>query len=233
MNNLFSNFFPENILAFVGTNEMDFFLSEDQGDLSEDQKKYLSVKLGFDVPAVVNIRQVHGNRVVLVDEKVDKYRAEEADAIITDLKNVPIAIRTADCLPVFVYSPAHEVVGIIHAGWRSTHKEIIKETLSLMSKEWKTEPHDIKMAFGPAIRVDSCDVEQSFKKYFDEEVVKKGDKYYFDLAQANKNQALKLGVKEDNIFDCGICTFKSQNYFSFRGGDVDKGRMISLMMIKE
>ena len=42
----------------------------------------------------------------------------EADAIITNLKNVVIGILTADCVPVLIYDPIKRAAGVAHAGWK-------------------------------------------------------------------------------------------------------------------
>ena len=61
------------------------------------------------------LRQVHGARVVVVEHPGDG-RGEEADALVSTLPGVGLAVLTADCAPVALGSP-EGVVGAVHAGW--------------------------------------------------------------------------------------------------------------------
>ena len=230
----FNDFFPPNVIAFISGREFDFTLAKDQEDLSEHQKEQLAQQFSFSLPNIINVRQVHGNKVVHVTEKYIQKNSEieEADGLITNLLNVPIVVRTADCLPIFMYDTAHNGIGIVHAGWKGTQKAIMVEALRLMNKYWKSTPQDIKIAIGPAIRSCCYKVGEEFKKYFPRETVYKVDGFYLDLTLVNKNQLLKLGVKEKNIFDSRICTHCQKEYFSFRREGEKAGRMISLMMLK-
>ena len=63
------------------------------------------------------LRQVHGQRVVIVDHPGDR-RSEEADAAVTACASAALVVRTADCAPVALASP-EGVVGVVHAGWRA------------------------------------------------------------------------------------------------------------------
>ncbi|HNV24275.1 MAG TPA: polyphenol oxidase family protein [Candidatus Omnitrophota bacterium] len=229
---LFKDFFPSEVLVYHSERKKDFVLASDADDLTEEQKDFLSLELGFQVNTVVIVRQIHGNDIVIVDEKKEKYPIEEADGLITQLSNVPLAIRTADCVPIFVYDTAHQVMGLFHAGWKSTQAKILVEGLNILQRKWQTKSEDVKVAFGPCIHRESCEVKEFFKDYFPREVFEKEGKVYLDLPLANKHQAMEWGVKENNILDSGIDTFTSAHCFSYRRGDVEKGRMLSLMMKK-
>ncbi len=56
----------------------------------------------------------------------------EADAFITNEPGLPIAIRTADCVPVFIYDPVKRVIALAHAGWKGTHKHIAAKTVKTL-----------------------------------------------------------------------------------------------------
>ncbi len=63
-------------------------------------------------------RQVHGNKVVIVDSPMDAEDIPETDALITAQPNLCICIQTADCVPILLFDPAKKVAAAIHAGWR-------------------------------------------------------------------------------------------------------------------
>lgn len=88
---------------------------------------------------------------------------------------------------------------------------------------YKCEYSDIIVAIGPSISQEKYevggDVYEAFAKSQPENVsqIFKKDlgsgKYFPDLWLANRLQALKLGVREDNIEISGICTFSNPNEF--------------------
>lgn len=61
----------------------------------------------------VTMHQVHGAVVARADGPGP---VGEADAIVTGVRGLPIAVATADCLPVVL--SADGGVGVVHAGWR-------------------------------------------------------------------------------------------------------------------
>ncbi|OGX38558.1 MAG: hypothetical protein A3G91_02640 [Omnitrophica WOR_2 bacterium RIFCSPLOWO2_12_FULL_50_9] len=238
----FRDFFPPQVVTLTSDRSMDFQLPEESPVLSPAQREFLARQLGFKLPAagsprgeVFTIRQVHGNRIVVAG--TESFRIsnapEEADGILTDVPGLPIAVRTADCLPVFIYDPRHEGIGLIHAGWRGTRQQILGETLALMRRHWNSRPADLRIAFGPAIRVCCYQVGQQFREYFPEETVQRDNGYFLDLPAVNKNQILRLGVEARHVFDSAVCTCCEPAYFSHRREGEAAGRMISLMMLKK
>lgn len=90
--------------------------------------------------------QVHGNRVVRATAAGP---LGEADAIVTTVPNVPIAVRVADCAPIALL--ADGVVGVVHAGWRGIVAGVIPATLATMRALGAT---DIEAVLGPCIHAE-------------------------------------------------------------------------------
>ncbi len=67
---------------------------------------------------LLTVHQVHGDRVLTVDAATDPVAlaAEQADALVTTVPGVALAVRVADCLPVLFADAAAGVVGAAHAG---------------------------------------------------------------------------------------------------------------------
>ncbi|MBU1995757.1 MAG: polyphenol oxidase family protein, partial [Candidatus Omnitrophica bacterium] len=189
-----------------------------------------------------NIKQVHGNEIVLIKKDVFKSelvkknisqdRLKAADGIITDFVDLPILIRTADCVPVFLFDEKFKVVGLVHAGWRSTHLGIVKKAVVLTCDEYSSEPDNIRIVFGPAIRSCCYEVGLEFKERFDNSVFERDGRYWFDLVKENIHQLEGLFPQGKNLFDCGICTCCDERYFSYRREGALAGRNLSIMMIK-
>ncbi|MDD4980740.1 MAG: peptidoglycan editing factor PgeF [Candidatus Omnitrophica bacterium] len=212
----------------------------DTKDSLENRKLFLKA-LGIDYQRLVCAKQVHGKTVRYMGED-DKGRGAlsgdtaipDTDALVTDKKNLPLAILTADCLPVFLYDPKTPAIGLAHAGWRSTSFNISGETVKLMRERFHTDAGNFLVGFGPVIRSCCYEVKEELSGFSPCEFIKRGQRYYLDLAVINRKQLLGSGVKEENIFDCGICTVcHNKDFFSYRLEQGSSGRMMSVMMLKD
>jgi hypothetical protein len=164
----------------------------------------------------------------------------KADAIITNQKKLPIAVLTADCVPILLYDYKKNIIAAIHAGWKGAFKGIIKKVINFMlSKGCKS--NSIIAAIGPCIRQGNYNVREDFKKKFIKKdkrnkifFKKKKNTLYFNLPNFVKSQ-LKSN-KITNIDMINIDTFvKKNNFFSarrsLRSNHADYGRNISIIMI--
>ena len=70
---------------------------------------------GLDGHAAAFLKQVHGAEVIHA-EKAGFLGA--GDALVCDRPALPLAIFTADCVPVVVYDPEGGRLALVHAGWR-------------------------------------------------------------------------------------------------------------------
>lgn len=96
------------------------------------------------------LRQVHGGRVVVVDEPGGCSR-EQADAAVSKAPGTALAIFTADCAPV-AFASDNGVIGAAHAGWRSIHSGVITHTVEAM-RVLGAEGR-IQAALGPCIHAE-------------------------------------------------------------------------------
>ena len=185
------------------------------------------------------LHQVHSSKFIFLDKYPSKKKIK-ADAIITNIKKLPIAILTADCAPILLYDNKKNMIAAIHAGWKGAFKGIISKVLNFMIKKG-CETNYITAVIGPCISRNSYNVKENFKKKF----LKKNKKnsvffknrkktIYFDLPNYIKFQ-LKL-MKVSKIEMINIDTFdKKNNFFSARqslnANHDDYGRNISLIMV--
>lgn len=205
----------------------------------KNRKKFLA-PLGIDWRDLICAKQVHGKNVEYVTELKKGSGAldygnsvMDTDGFATDKKGVPIAILTADCLSVFIYDPVRPAVAILHAGWRSTEKNISAEGVRVLQERFGSSPGDLFVGFGPSIRSCCFEVEKDFQSNFAFGLLKKNNKVFMDIALINQRQLLDCGVNQENIFDCKECTFSNnEDYFSFRKEADASGRMVSVIMLK-
>ncbi|MCQ3802621.1 MAG: polyphenol oxidase family protein [bacterium] len=89
-------------------------------------RQIVAGKLGIS-PEWATVRQVHGNRAV---EATRSGVVEEADAVFTKVKGLPVAVMAADCAPVVVGGPAG--VGVAHCGWRGVVAGVLSSLVDKM-----------------------------------------------------------------------------------------------------
>ncbi|MFH1199170.1 MAG: peptidoglycan editing factor PgeF [Candidatus Omnitrophota bacterium] len=235
--------------SFAGKGLIAAFSTRSSGNMSlcygdtansfNNRKNFLA-EFGIDFASLVCARQVHGAHIKYAKE-ADRGRGSMfydsaitgTDAFITDKKDVPLAIFTADCLSVFLYDPKTPAIGLAHAGWRSTKSNIVKKAIGKMQVKFGSLPEDLLIGFGPAIRNCCCQVSSEFNDYFSFGVNERDDRFYLDLVAINKRESIEAGGSEKNIFDSRICTScKNENFFSYRKEEKASGRMMSVVMLK-
>jgi len=98
------------------------------------------------------VRQVHGAEVLVVgpDDDPLAVAGRDADAVVTARRDVAIAVHTADCAPVALWSP-EGVLGVAHAGWRGLADGVIEATVAAMASLGATS---IGGVLGPCIHAD-------------------------------------------------------------------------------
>ena len=187
------------------------------------------------------VKQTHSNKFLFLSKNTKiKNRSITADAIITDKKDFPIAVLTADCVPILLFDKKRKMIAAIHAGWRGAFKGVISKVINFMVKNG-CDREDITVAIGPSITQKNYNVKLDFKNKF----IKKHKKnkiffknrnklIYFDLPNYIKSQ-LKFN-KISKIDMINIDTYeKKNNFFSARRSlklkHDDYGRNISIIMI--
>ena len=217
------------------------FGSKDKKNKIIENLKIVKKKIGNTSKNIFLLHQVHSNKFIFINKNFKlKKKKIKADAVITDQQKLPIAVLTADCVPILLYDNKKNMIGAIHAGWKGAFKGIIKNVINFMVKKG-CKKKNIIAAIGPCISLNNYNVKANFKKEFLKKDRKnrnffsnKKNMIYFDLPNYVKTQ-LKLN-KITNIDMKNIDTFtKKNNFFSarqaLRSKHDDYGRNISIIMI--
>ncbi len=194
--------------------------------------------------------QVHGNVVHIADENdmrpaygkyPDGREMIECDGYVTACRNVPIAIFSADCVPVLLEDKKAGVVGAIHCGWRSTVADIEKNAIDAF-KTLGSDPADICIAIGPAIDICCFEVGREVIDAVHDHIGNRAVRYYtskpdgkfmLDLRGVVKERFVSLGVKSRNIETVGECTMcHPEKYYSHRGTKGNRGSLATVIMKK-
>ena len=235
MQNL-SNFLGAAVTAGFTDREQGSFALPDTNDeeiFNQEQKQQL-FREGIDLERIFHIRQIHGSKVVNVNKVVssDAGRIPEADGVVTGLDDVVLTVRSADCIPIFLYDPARHCTGLIHAGWKSTQQNIAGEALKLMYQNFGTYPSDVRAVFGPSVRDCCYQVDQEFCEVFPEAMVPRNGNWFLNLQAVNLRQLTDFGVRQENIHDTQMCTCCNERFFSWRREGQSAGRHLSLLKLK-
>lgn len=179
--------------------------------------------------------QVHGSHIVHVGSSRAGSGWDGPDSVIPDTdglstksRQVPLAIATADCVPVLLSSPTEGRVAAIHAGWRGTAAGIVDKAVDLF-----TEPTNLLAVIGPAAR--GCcyevgvDVALSVAAGTAGGAVteQRGGRTYLDLPRSIAETLRVLGVRQ--VEDEGSCTIHEQDrFFSHRRDGSPGGRQFAI-----
>jgi YfiH family protein len=147
---------------------------------------------------------------------------EDCDALVTDIANQFLLIRTADCTPVLLYDEKTYCIGAVHSGREGTRKNIIGNTITVMQENFKSNPENIKAWIGAGIckkhyKVNEeigRDFEASCRKY--NIFVDESDLLFPDIQNVILQQMIEAGLVLGNISKNCICSYESESHFSFR-----------------
>lgn len=225
------------------------FGNEHSGDAYQailSNRQLLAEFLDANVKDFVACQQVHGNHIYPVKNE-DRGRGalaygdgiEATDALITNQRGIPLMVMVADCVPILLSDPVQGVIAAIHAGWRGTAKLILKNTLKKMQQDYGSKPEDIQVAIGPSIGQCCFEVDypvvDNFKEQIDitnpKLIEARGSKYFPDLKQINRIQALQASIVEEHIQIINLCTYCNQQFFSYRREKGITGRLVGAIVL--
>ncbi|MDN4073522.1 peptidoglycan editing factor PgeF [Fictibacillus terranigra] len=218
------------------------------GDHPEDvlkNRKSASSAIGASLEQWVGTEQVHDNIIKKVTKEDAGKGAKDlasaikgTDGIYTAEEDLLLTSLYADCVPLFFMSPANQLVGLAHAGWKGTVGKIGANMVGQWVDAEGVQPEDIIAAIGPSIG--SCCYE------VDEFVITKINKvlhgdpakfpyhqvnkehYMLDLREVNKMILIEAGMKEENIIATSYCTScMNDQFFSHRKEHGKTGRIMS------
>jgi hypothetical protein len=195
----------------------------------------------FHYSKILLLNQIHSNEVIVIDSQEKIYGNQDlpkADAIVTNLKNIAIAVVTADCSPILLFDPEKQIIAATHAGWRGAKLGIISATITMMKK---IGAQKISAIIGPMIQQKSYEVSQDFvddfltensinQKFFLKS--QKPFKYWFNLSSYVEEKLKNEGLEK--IENLKIDTYENEeNFFSFRRSkhrdEKDCGRNIAII----
>lgn len=182
---------------------------------------------------------VHSADVVYADVPTPEGAdVQKSDIVLTDKPELTLYMRFADCVPIMVYDPQKNVIGISHAGWMGTLKDVAGVTINSMRERYGSNPADVVACIGPSIGPDHYEVgdnviqqaRQVFGDDADLVLHPHNSSTHFDLWKANQLLLQRAGVEQIEV--AGVCTAcHTDDWFSHRAEKGKTGRFGALISL--
>jgi YfiH family protein len=168
------------------------------------------VALGLGERKFITARQVHGNKIAVVDSPADSDHCfEDCDGLVTNQRDVCLGVYVADCCAVYLVDRNSRAIGLVHSGKKGTALGVVRSALELMRQGFGIASDDLIVQLSPCIRPPH---------------------YEIDFAADIVRQCRDAGIGE--IFDSGVCTACDlEHYYSYRAEKGRTGRMLALLAL--
>ena len=185
-----------------------FTLRTAEDTKADDFEARALAALGLAPNRFTSAEQTHGNGVAAVFEATGE-RVPLVDALVTNVKNLPLVIRCADCAAVFIVDRHTPAIGVAHSGKKGTQANVVGSMLATMAQRFGTNPGDCRAFISPCIG--PCH-------------------YEMDLWSAIEAQLREAGVRDThNGRVCTACHL--DRYFSYRAEKGNTGRMLAILAL--
>lgn len=164
--------------------------------------------------------------------------APRADAAVTTRRGRPLAIMTADCLPVVLSDESGTVLGVAHAGWRGLAAGVLENTLDELRRR-APDAHGWRAWIGPGIGPRAFQVGAEVREAFLDRDAALAECFLFqpgsgrwlaDLAGLARARLSRAGI--GRVEESGECTWtRADRYFSHRR-DPGSGRQATLAWLE-
>lgn len=178
------------------------------------------------------LRQVHGIGVAIepgIEEPV-------ADASVTSMPGIVLAILTADCLPVVFSAKDGSEIAAAHAGWRGLCAGVLEATVAAMCPP----ANNIIAWLGPCAGPQAYEIGQEvFDAFVSRDasasqafVATRPGHWRVDLYALARKRLADAGIAANSIHGGGLCTISEPSRFFSHRRDQRSGRMATLVWIE-
>lgn len=193
----------------------------------------------IDFSHLVLVEQTHSAEIKLI-ESADlgsgfldfKPEIPLVDGLVSNLSNVFLVIKTADCVPILIYSKKTSAVGACHSGREGTKKGIVKNLIRLLLSNFNVDITELVVLVGPSISGKHYQVDQATFTDFVRITGVEQENSTLDLQKVILRDILELGILRENICLSEHCTFSDADYFSYRENKTTE-RQLSIIGIKD
>jgi len=211
-------------------------IGEEKYNKAVNDYKELCDAIGINYINCVKPCQEHTKNIRNVKQKMNRGQLDfeqeqykSTDGLVSNQKNIALATTNADCILLMFFDPVKKVIANVHSGWKGTLQRIAVKAVNKMKNEYECNPKNIICCICPSIRKCHFEVQSDVQQlYYNEfkdlkeidSLIVQGnsaEKWYIDTVEINKIILKQIGLKEENIIDCGICSVcNSDLIHSFR-----------------
>lgn len=214
-------------------------VGDSRENVIENRKRIFDI-IGKPVDSLFDVWQVHSADTICTNtarKLIDPH--QKGDAIFTDRPEVTLLMRFADCVPIMLYDPKKRVIGIVHAGWQGTVKQIVKHAIKTIKERYHVDPADLVAGIGPSIGPDHyavgenvfLEASRSFGDDAERFFTHENGSLFFNLWEANGFLLESSGVT--NIRYANICTACNvSDWFSHRAEHGKTGRFAAVIALQ-
>jgi polyphenol oxidase len=195
-------------------------VGDDPPTVAENRRRVID---GLGVDRFACPEQIHGAVIAEVDPgragagfDDPGSRLPGADGVATDVGGLPIAVLSADCLPIALASPRQGRLALIHAGWRGLAAGIVAQAAATFE-----DPADVRAGIGPAVGGHHYEVGEEVAAAVaravgdGRSVERRSGRVGVDLPGAATTALRAAGVRR--IANAGLCTVcEEARFFSHR-----------------
>lgn len=184
---------------------------------------------------VHSLQQVHGDSIEEIPLDADKKSFNEmkdGDGLFCIQEKQILVVRTADCVPVYLYSKKQPLVCMIHSGWKGTTLGITEKMIqSLLDQGYSIE--ELVMELGPYIQRSNYEVREDVANLFlelgpDVCYPKVDGKYLLDVGLAIERRVKRAFGDKLFVSNQKNEVFQSPLYFSHRAKE--EGRNLNFIL---
>jgi polyphenol oxidase len=217
---------------------------DDPGLVRENRARVMHA-MGFPDAAahpMNTLAQIHSNQVVRLHRAMPEGEHPRADALVTDVQDLVVAVLAADCVPVLFADTAGKVIGAAHAGWKGALGGIVAATVAAMG-ELGAPAERLAACVGPCIQQPSYEVGEALRERFLQadahnaayfQPAQRAGHFMFDLSKYVAQRVEAAGVPLVERLDADTYT-REQQFFSYRRathrGEADYGRQVSAIVL--
>ena len=185
---------------------------------------------------IFTVTQVHGSCVHILNSKDTAHHVHSiaADGLVLkkDKKPLCIFVKTADCIPLFLWDSQTSNCALVHSGWKGTYENIAKNAIDALAK-LGSGPATLYAFIGPYIHMCCYEVYKTRADLFDPQFVRsENNKLFLNMGKVVLDQLITLGVHKKNIDHSSLCTSCDKRFFSYRRENTHThGTMIAYIVV--
>jgi YfiH family protein len=185
---------------------------------------------------LLKVKQFHSNVVHDFRDTLAAGQPVNGDGAVTAIAGAALGVQAADCVPILIADQKGHVVSAVHAGWRGTTGRIAEVAVRGIVNGYAVPARDLIAVIGPHNAVCCYEVGEEVVAAINDPdaIVRKPEwkRAHLNQAQANKNQLIRAGIPQEQVFVSTLCTqCRGDLFYSYRREGERTGRLLSVIGI--